>query len=266
MRHLAALTALLASFGMSSVALADAPKPETLLQEMKAAIEPSMPSIRQLTVTVRSGNESVQWKAAQARAQADGANVVLTVLLDPADVRGTALLMREEPGKTTSEWLYLPMLRRIRRVMPVDEFESFLNTEFTYADMGFVNLQNRKVKLLGEEPLNGIATYKLQETPDDQRLFSRIVTWLNKATQQPLKREYFDVANRLWKVETFDEVAVIHDVPTALQVRIQDVQTGYSSEYHIDSVDYGAAIPKELFDWQQLSNAAASPAWKPLAH
>jgi uncharacterized protein len=266
MRRIALLTSVLASLTATSAALADAPKPEILLQEMKAAVEPSMPSVRQLTMTVRSAAESVQWKAAQARAQVDGANVVLTVLLEPADARGTALLMREEPGKSTSEWLYLPLLRRVRRIVPVDEFESFLNTEFTYADMGFVNLQNRKVKLLGEEPLNGIATYKLQETPDDQRTFSRIVTWLSKVTQQPLKREYYDVANRLWKVETFDDVAVIHDVPTALHVRIQDVQTGYSSEYHIDRIDYGVSIPKELFDWQQLANAAASPVWTQPAH
>jgi len=128
--------------------------------------------------------------------------------------------------------------------------------------MGFVNLQNRKVKLLGEEPLNGILTYKLQETPDDQRMFSRIVTWINKTTQQPIKREYYDVANRLWKVETFDDVAVIHDVPTAQHVRIEDVQTGYGSEYHVDRVDYDASIPKDLFDWQQLANAAAHPVWK----
>jgi hypothetical protein len=262
MRQIAALTAVLASFTVTSAALADPPKPEILLQEMKAALEPSKPSIRQLSMTVRSAGEAVQWKAAQARAQVDGANVVLTVLLEPADVRGTAVLMREEPGQPTSEWLYLPMLRRIRRIVPVDEFESFLNTEFTYADMGFVNVQNRKVKLLGEESLNGIAAYKLQETPDDQRTFSRIVTWLGKATQQPLKREYYDAANRLWKVETFDDVAVIHDLPTAQHVHIEDVQTGYSSEYRITRVDYDASIPKELFDWQQLSTAAQSPLWK----
>lgn len=262
MRRVILVLSVLASFRVAADAATDAPKPEILLQEMKAGIEPSKPSTRLLTMTVRSAAESVQWKAAQARGQVDGASFVLTVLLDPADVRGSALLIREEPGKPTSEWLYLPTLRRVRRVVPVDEFESFLNTEFTYADMGFAHLQSRRVKLLGEEPLSAISTYKLQETPDDQRMFSRIVTWLNKTTQQPVKREYYDVANRLWKVETFEDVAVIHDLPTAQHVRIEDVQTGYSSEYRVDRVDYDAPIPKDLFDWQQLSKAAENPIWK----
>jgi outer membrane lipoprotein-sorting protein len=258
MRGTILLATVFVSFIVTSGVAADAPKPETLLQELKAWLEPAKPSRRDLTMKVRSGGDAVQWKAVQARAQTDGANSILTVLVDPPDVRGTASLVREEPGKPTTEWLYLPTLRRVRRMVPVDEFEPFLNTDFTYTDFGFLSLENRKVKLLGEEPFNGVAAYKLQETPDDQRLFSRIVTWLNKTTQQPLKREYYDVADRLWKVETFGDVSVIHDVPTALHVRMEDVQTGYSSEYHVDRVEYATSLPKELFDWQQLPNAAAS--------
>lgn len=261
MRRTIFLVAAFVSFTALQAA-ADAPRPETLLQEVKAWLEPAKPSRRELTMTVRSGAESVQWKAVQAREQDEGAESVLTVLVDPADVRGTAVLVREEAGKPTTEWLYLPSLRRVRRTVPVDEFDAVLNTDFTNADLGFMNLQSRKVRLLGEETLNGVATYKIQETPDDQRLFSRIVTWLNKTTQQPLKREYYDVANRLWKVETFDDMSIVHDVPTALHVRMEDVQTGYSSEYHVDRVDYDVALPKDLFDWQQLPSAAASPAWK----
>ena len=71
---------------------------------------------------------------------------MLTVLLEPADVRGTALLVEEQKGKPTREWLYLPSLRRVRQVLPVNEFESFLNTEFTVSDMGFVNLRDRKLR------------------------------------------------------------------------------------------------------------------------
>src|SRR5215472_16694994 len=106
---------------------AEAPKPEALLQRMKGWLEPSKPSTRQLVMTERStAADKVEWKAGQARGTVDGSNFVLTVLLEPADVRGTALLIQEQPGKPNSEWLYLPYLRRVRRVLPVNEFESFL--------------------------------------------------------------------------------------------------------------------------------------------
>ncbi len=88
------------------------------------------------------------------------------------------------------------------------------------------------------------------------------MTWVAKDTGQPLKREYYDVADRLWKVETFEDVATVQGTPIAQHVRMQDVQTGYTSEYRVSDVAVGVQIPAVLFDWQQLSQAADHPMWK----
>jgi hypothetical protein len=239
-----------------------ADSPQALLQRMKTWLEPKQASTRQLAMTIRSGTESAQWTAAQARGSLDGANYVLTVLLGPADVRGTASLIKEEPGKPTLEWIYLPALRRVRQILPVNEFDAFLNTEFTYADFGFVNIGDRTLKTLGPADVNGVAGVQVRETPTDQRTFTSIVTSLVPATGQPLKREFYSPAKRLWKVETFENVAEIHGVPTVQRVRMEDVQTGYGSEYRASEIAYGVTIPKELFDPGQLPRAADSPLWK----
>ncbi|HKF98867.1 MAG TPA: outer membrane lipoprotein-sorting protein [Steroidobacteraceae bacterium] len=263
MRHLTTSLLALALLTATTAGAAEPATPDSLLKQMKAWLEPAKPSVRHLTMTVRSSaTDSVEWKAGQARGTVDGGNAVLTVLLSPADVRGTALLIKEEQGKPNSEWLYVPYLRRVRQILPVNEFESFLNTEFSDSDMGFVNLHNRKVTRLSDGTVNGKDAYQLQEVPDDQRTFKRIVTWTAKDTNQPLKREYYDVANRLWKVETFEDVAEIHGAPTAQRVRMDDVQTRYSSEYRITDIDYSAQIPKELFDWQHLPESADQTVWK----
>lgn len=261
MRRLVVLMVCLLS--SNAACAADAPTPQSLLQQMKAWLEPAAPSTRRLIVDVRSTpGGSVQWQAGQARGAVGDSRFVLTVLLAPADVRGVALLIREEPGKPNSQWIYLPELRRVRRMLPADEFESFLNTEFTISDMGFVNVADRAATVLGSEAVNGRDAFKLQEVPRDQRTFKRLVTWLAKDTGQPLKREYYDVADRLWKVESFEDVATIHDVPTAQRVRIEDVQANFGSEYRVKDLAYGLPVPRELFDWQQLPTAADHPAWK----
>ena len=236
--------------------------PPVLMQRMKSWLEPKQASTRQLAMTIRSGSEVAQWTAAQARGSRDGTDYVLTVVLSPPDLRGTALLVKEQPSGTNQEWLYLPYLRRVREVLPVNEFESFLNTEFTFVDVGFVEVTNRALAAGGSDAVNGVAAFKVQETPKDQRTFTRIVTWLVPETGQPLKREFYDVANRLWKVETFENVADVHGVPTAQRVRMEDVQTGYGSEYRATDIAYGVTLPKELFDPAQLSRAADSPLWK----
>lgn len=239
-----------------------AESPVELLRHMKQWLEPGQASTRQLTMRVRSGSEVAEWTAAQARGSVDGRSYALTVLLAPADLRGTALLIQEQPHGPDREWLYLPHLRRVREVLPVDEFESFLNTEFTYADLGFVEVDNRTVTSAGSDDINGVAVAKVQEVPEDQRTFTVIVTSIAPATGRPLKREYYDVAHRLWKTETFEDVSDVAGVPTAQRVRIEDVQTGYGSEYAVSKITYGTSLPKELFDPAQLSRAADSPVWK----
>ena len=241
---------------------AAADPPAVLMQRMKGWLEPKQPSTRQLVMSIRSGSEVAQWTAAQARGSSDGTDYVLTVMLSPPDLRGTALLVKEQAGGTNQEWLYLPYLRRVREVLPVNEFESFLNTEFTFSDVGFVDVTNSALTGAGSDAVNGVAAVKVQETPKDQRTFTRIVTWLVPETGQPLKREFYDVANRLWKVETFENVADVHGVPTAQRVRMEDVQTGYGSEYRATDIAYGVTLPKEIFDPAQLSKAADSPLWK----
>jgi len=247
---------------LTAVAAGAADSPATLMQRMKTWLDPAQASTRHLEMTIRSGAEVTHWTAAQARATVDGASYALTVLLAPPDLRGTALLVREQEGQPPREWLYLPYLRRVREVLPVDEFESFLNTEFTYADMGFVGIANRDLKSAGKDAVNGVATVKVQEVPKDRRTFTKIITWLVPATGQPVKREFFDVANRLWKRQTFENAADIHGVPTVQRVRMEDVQTGYGSEYRVTDIAYGISIPSDLFDPAQLSKAGDHPLWK----
>ena len=247
---------------LTALPAAAADSPQVLLQRMKRWMEPTQASTRRLTMTIRSGGEVAEWTAAQARGTQDGANFALTVMPSPPDLRGTALLVREEAGKPDLEWLYVPYLRRVRQILPVDEFESFLNTEFDYGDFGFLAVHDRTVKTLGRATVNGVEALQVQETPKDQRTFTHIVTSLVPATGQPLKRESYDVANRLWKVETFENVADVHGVPTAQRVRMEDVQAGFGSEYRVSDVAYGVTIPKELFDPAHLSKAADSPLWK----
>lgn len=248
---------------LASPALAEPPKPDAILKQMKTWLEPDRSSIRILTMTIRSApGDSTKWKAGQARAKLDSGHWVVTVLLEPKDVRGVALLIQEQEGKTSSQWLYLPYLRRVRQVLPVNEFESFFNTEFTYSDLGFVDLDNRTLSLLGEEPVAGAAAYQVQEVPARADYFTRIITWVAKDDGRPIKREYYDPAKRLWKVESFEDVLPVHGIATAQRVLMQDVQTGYASEYRASAINFDVDIPKALFDPGQLPKVADHPIWK----
>jgi hypothetical protein len=188
----------------------------------------------------------------QARKRLTDGNAILTVILEPDDVKGVGLLMREQKDRPDEQWMYLPATRRVRKILPVSAYESFVGSDFTFADLGFVNLRDRKFSLLGEETIAETPAYKVQEVmAGPHYYYSRIVSWVAKDTMLPLERDYYDAANQLWKTELYQDTAVISGVPTVLRIRMEDKFQGASIELRVSEVGYDATIPDDLFDPQK---------------
>ena len=205
---------------------------------------------------------TTEWTARQARKRLPDGNRILTVILEPDDVRGVGLLIREGKDSPDEEWMYLPTIRRIRKIMPVGAYESFLGSDFTLADLGFINLRDRKFTLLGTETVAETPAYKVQEVMAGPHFYySRIVSLVAKDSMLPLERDYYDAANQLWKTELYQERSIIDGVPTVLRIRMDDRQQNTSTELRVSNVRYNATIPDDLFDPHRLPQASEHPLW-----
>jgi outer membrane lipoprotein-sorting protein len=233
----------------------------TIMQKMKAALEPERPSTREILMVVRSQGQTVEWRAKQARKKLPDGKRVLTVLLEPDAVTGTALLDWERKGQHEMQWVYLPALRRVRRIVPVSAYEAFLNTDFTYYDLGFFPIDERGFTLLGEETHAGRAAYKVEEVPTNPWYYSRIMMWIAKDSFLPLERDYYDPGNQLWKVEQFEDITVIDGVPTPLRIVMEDRLGGGSSEQRVSHVRYDVKVPDDLFSPDNLPRASTRSFW-----
>ena len=258
-----AILGALSLFLLPAARVAAAP-PETavLIAKMRAVVWPAQPSFRTLTITVTADQgDKVTWVARQARTRVAGGGRMLTVLQTPADLRGTAWLVQEGPDQTV-QWVWEPFIRRVRKLIPVEGHQAFLSSDFTYADLGVVDLHST-TKLLGEETHNGVRAYQVEEVPRSHWYYTRIVDWIAADTFFPLQRDFYDPSNVLWKVETFDQVTEINGVPTVLRRRMADRQTGSTTQIDVSEVRYGVDLADNLFDPTQLPRAIdASPAWK----
>jgi Outer membrane lipoprotein-sorting protein len=258
---------VLASVALSALLTAPAaakpPPVQELVAKTRAAVWPAQPSVRQLTVKVTTpqfGGEVTESIARQARKKAADGGRMLTVVQSPAGAQGMAWLIQEGPKQST-QWVWDPVFRRVRTLIPLEGYEVFLSSDFTYADLGLVDLHST-YKLLGEEQHDGVRAYKVQEVPRSQWYYTRIVTWIAIDSSLPLERQFYDPANQLWKVERYDQVTEINGIPTVLHRRMEDRQTGTSTDINVSEVRYGIDIPDALFDPAKLPQAAASPAWK----
>jgi len=186
---------------------------------------------------------------------------MLMVILEPEYLKGTALLVWERENEPTSMMVYLPFIRRVRKLESVEQYDAFLGTDFTYADLGFIKL-HEGYRPLGKEKHAGVPAYKVEEkVPQERFFYSRIITWIATDSLLPLQRNYYAPNGELWKTELFEDVSVIDGVPTPLRIEMKDVEEGTSTELTLREVDYNADIPDAIFSPKELSEVAAQPLW-----
>jgi outer membrane lipoprotein-sorting protein len=245
----------------ATTAVAAPPDVATILGRMKQALEPARPNLRKGTLTVAQGGYTSQVTLGQARGNVAGSNRILTVVLAPADLRGTAYIVKEEPASDYDRlWAYVPAIGRVREVVSPEAYSAFLNSDFTYADLDFIRLR-LALSLKGEEAVNGVKAYTIESIPPSKWYYARIVTAVAADTFLPIETKFYDPANALWKVERFEKVAVIDGVPTVLTVSMEDVQAKSRTTINITDVQYDAKIPDSLFESGAMPQAAASPLW-----
>jgi len=236
----------------------------TIVKEMKEIFEPARPSVRKIKISVSGGiRPDVHWEARKATRTLPEVKQSLLVLLEPRDLRGHALLVEEREDRTGVQWVYLPFVQRVRKIVPVTAYEYFLNSDFTYADLGFVSYAGA-YELLGEEERAGEQTYKVAFTPENPWYYSHVITWVSKETHMPIERDYYDMRGGLWKRETFDLVTIVNGIPTPFRIQMNDLQAKRRSVFAISEVRFDVKIPKELFRPEMLSKAADSPLWEEL--
>jgi Outer membrane lipoprotein-sorting protein len=238
------------------------PNAASILNRMEQALEPKLPSVRVMTLTVKSARGSVvEWKLAQALADVDGTKWMLTVVLLPPSAKGVALLDENKPPSGAVEHIYLPAVQRVRQFTPLQAWEPFFGSDFSYQDFIFPRASDR-VKLKGTETHDGAACYRLEEALSKNPYFSKVETWVAIDSGLPVERNYYDLQGKLYKAEHYENVMTIQNIPTITKVVMKNVQQGGSSEINVTSVKYDKEVPKKLFDPANLSKAADDQFWK----
>jgi len=91
--------------------------------------------------------------------------------LSPADVKNTAFLTHdfEDSDRDDDQWLYLPELRKVKRIASSDKSSSFMGSDFTYSDMTSKNVQDYTYKIMKEPTVNGHKTWQILITPKSEK-------------------------------------------------------------------------------------------------
>jgi len=123
----------------------------------------------------------------------------------PADVKQTALLTHTHKAAPDDQWLYLPALKRVRRIAAQNKSGSFVGSEFSYEDIATHVMEKYTYRWLRDEACDGQDCYVIERRPVDSREsgYIRQVVWLDKSEYRMLKADYYDRKDSLLKTLTF---------------------------------------------------------------
>ncbi len=128
----------------------------------------------------------------------------LSIFDSPRDVKGTAFLSFTHATKPDDQWLYLPALKRVKRISSANKSGPFMGSEFAYEDLTSQEVEKYTYKWLRDENLDGRDTFVIERYPAYKHSgYKRMIVWIDKEMYMPLKLEYYDRKNALLKTLTF---------------------------------------------------------------
>ena len=132
----------------------------------------------------------------------------------PESIYGAGLLIVEQRNRSDDEWLYLPALKKIKKISTSERSHSFMGSEFSYEDLHREVLDDFAYNLKGSEVLNGQDCFLVEATPTSQRKlaetgYGKRILWIRKDIFFKVKAEYYDKKGRLLKTETDDKLTQI---------------------------------------------------------
>ena len=185
---------------------------------------------------------------------------------EPPNVKGTALLTfdYDDPAQPDDQWLYLPALRKSRRVALADRGRSFLGTDFSFDDVKRetqISAADYHWRTIGEETVDGRRCIVLEAATVDERVareigHARALVRVDAELWLPRFVEYFAADGAPLKTIRLLDVAQIQQVWTAQRIEAEDLTTGHRTTLRFRDVDYQAQIEEEQFSEAAMRRGA----------
>lgn len=156
---------------------------------------------------------------------------LLVVFDTPKPIRGTALLSYGHKHAPDDQWLYLPAIKRVKRIASRNRSGPFLSSEFAYEDLVAQELEKFRYRFEGHEACGELQCYVVERTPVDSHSgYSRQLVWLDAAHLRVQQVDYFDRRDGLLKTLRVADYREYDGFWKAGQMHMHNHQTGKSTE------------------------------------
>jgi len=170
--------------------------------------------------------------------------------LSPADVKNTSFMTwsYDDASKSDDQWIYLPALKKVKRISSDSKGDYFMGSDFTYDDLGDRHPMDDTHTILREEVLDGKETIVIESVPkDEEYMYSRTVTWVIKDSWVGLKKEFYDEDDDLLKILTVEQEKSFGDIIILTKVKMKNIQRNQFTNMEFSNVQIDKGIPNNKF-------------------
>jgi len=184
----------------------------------------------------------------------------ITYFLAPSNVRDTALLTYDYDGieKDDDQWLYLPVLKKVRRISSSDRGDYFMGTDFTFEDIKQTpELEDYHWTLVGSEAVNGHDVWVVDGVPRTDELkknlgYSKTRYFIRKDINMNVRVEFWDRKGNALKNLVSKEIKQIDGIWTAMSGTMTNEQNGHRTELSFSDHQYNTNIATRMFSERML--------------
>ena len=124
----------------------------------------------------------------------------LSIFDEPADVKGTKMLTYSHGLEPDDQWLYLPALKRVKRIRSRHKSGPFMGSTFAFEDLGSQEVEKYSYRYLREEPCGDWICHVIERYPEYEHSgYTRQVAWIDREAYRMVRAEFYDRKNALLK-------------------------------------------------------------------
>ena len=214
-------------------------------------------STTQMLLHNKHGQTSERKMHSRSLEMDDDGDKSLITFNHPNDVKGTSFLTYSHSTQPDDQWLYLPALKRVKRISSNNKSGPFMGSEFAYEDLSSQEIDKYTYKYLQDDKLDGRDVFVVERYPTYEHSgYKKQVVYVDKAMYQPLKVIFYDRKDALYKTLLFtDYHQYLDKYWRASKMKMINHQTGKSTDLNWVTIKFKNGLDQDDFNKNGLKRA-----------
>jgi len=180
----------------------------------------------------------------------------------PADIQGTKTLLIEHSNADDDMWIYLPAMKKVRRLVASNKRDSFVGTDFSYGDVIGHKVTDWVHQLVKEDRVEGKECYVIESVPKNHEVqdisgYSKRISWIDQKSWVAVRTDIYDTNGELLKTITCEDIREVDPANHKWQPMKQtaaNVQTGHSTILEFKNFRANVGVNDNVFTTRSLEN------------